>query len=92
MGRPVVTGNVCAMPEAAGGAACLVDPFDVTDIRRGICRVLDDPAYAAELVERGLENASCYSIDRIALRYAAVYRAIAEAERCRSRIDTGAYR
>jgi glycosyltransferase involved in cell wall biosynthesis len=88
VGRPVVAGNVCAMPEAAGGAACLVDPFAVADIRRGICRVLDHPAYAAELVERGLENASRYSIDRIALQYAAVYRAIAEAERSHSSADT----
>lgn len=90
VGRPVVTGNVCAMPEAAGGAACLVDPFDAADIRRGICRVLDDPAYAAELVERGLENASLYSLDRIALRYEAIYGAIAATKQNRSSADTRA--
>ena len=80
VGRPVLTSNVCSMPEAAGGAACLVDPFDVADIRRGICRLLDDPNYCKELVECGYENAARYSPERIAKRYAAIYRKINEVQ------------
>jgi len=79
VGRPVLTSKVCAMPEAGGGAACLVDPFDVADIRRGVRRLLDDPAYAQELVERGFENAARYAPEQIAHQYAAIYRAIHEA-------------
>lgn len=74
VGRPVVAGNVGAMPEAAGGAACMIDPFDVADIRRGICRLLDDPAFGKAMVERGFENAKRYSPERIAEAYAEVYR------------------
>jgi glycosyltransferase involved in cell wall biosynthesis len=74
VGRPVITSRICSMPEAAGGAACLVDPFDPSDIRRGIRRLLDDPAYAAELVRAGYENAARYSPERIARAYADVYR------------------
>ena len=87
-GRPVVTSTVGAMPEAAGGAACLVDPFDVADIRRGVRRVLEDPAFAADLVARGRANAASYCADRIAGEYAALYRRIAadaSAHRPRSR-------
>lgn len=36
LGAPVVTSNRSAMPQAAGGAAVLVDPFDEADIARGI--------------------------------------------------------
>ena len=36
LGAPVVTSNVSAMPETAGGAAVLVDPSDVGSIVRGI--------------------------------------------------------
>jgi glycosyltransferase involved in cell wall biosynthesis len=61
-------------------AACLVDPFDVADIRRGICRLLDEPSYCQELVERGYENAARYSPERIAEQYAAIYRKIHEAQ------------
>ena len=36
-GRPVVTSNICSMPEVAGAAACLVDPFDCSSIRERAC-------------------------------------------------------
>jgi glycosyltransferase involved in cell wall biosynthesis len=81
-GRPVVTSNICSMPEAAGGAACLVDPHDIESIRAGIGRVLGDAGYSARLIEAGLENAAKYTPGRIAARYAALYREIAsEADR-----------
>lgn len=35
-GKPVVTSDRTSMPQAAGGAAVLVNPFDVEDIVRGI--------------------------------------------------------
>lgn len=74
VGRPVVTSNLGAMPDTAGGAACLVDPFDVGDIRRGVKAVLEDPAWAAELVQRGRENANRFAVNRIAAQYAELYR------------------
>lgn len=76
IGRPVVTGNNSAMPEAAGGAACLVDAFDVADIRRGIECVIGDRTYADDLVERGYANAARYAPARIARQYAELYREI----------------
>jgi glycosyltransferase involved in cell wall biosynthesis len=76
IGRPVVTGNNSSMPEAAGGAACLVDACDVADIRRGIERVIQDRAYADDLIERGYRNAARYKPACIARQYAALYRDI----------------
>ena len=48
-GTPVVTSNVSSLPEVAGDAAVLVDPYDVESIVDGIERVLTDPALGAEL-------------------------------------------
>lgn len=79
VGRPVIAGNVEAMPEVAGDAACLVDPHDPADIRRGLDRVLNDDAYRAELVAKGFANARRFSCDRVAARYAGLYREIAGA-------------
>lgn len=73
-GRPVVTANVASMPEAAGGSACLVDPFDVSSIREGIMRVLLDETYARSLIEGGRANAQKYDVEKTALRYADLYR------------------
>lgn len=76
IGRPVVTSTNSAMPEAAGGAASLVDALDVADIRRGILRITRDPVYAADLVERGYRNAARYDVASIARQYATLYRDI----------------
>ncbi len=80
VGRPVIAGDVCAMPEAAGGAACMVDPFRVEAIRAGIVRLLEDSDYADTLVKRGFENARRYAPERIAGEYAEVYRLAAGCE------------
>ena len=80
VGRPVVAGNVGAMPEAAGDAALLVDPFSVDEIRSGILRLLEDHAYTSAMIERGFENARRYAPSRIAEAYARVYRQAAGRE------------
>jgi hypothetical protein len=55
----------------AGGAAVLVDPFDVGSILDGLQRALDD---AVTLGERGRERARGMSWDSAARRTADVYR------------------
>ncbi|MBU0595793.1 glycosyltransferase family 4 protein [Candidatus Bipolaricaulota bacterium] len=73
VGRPVLTSNVSSMPEVAGGAACLVDPFDVRDIRRGVLRLLRDESYRRALVEAGYENSKRFSPERIAGAFLSLY-------------------
>ncbi len=76
VGRPVVTSNCSSMPEVAGvEGACLVDPFDVASIRRGVLRILEDADYRETLVERGFENARRFQPQAIARAYCALYRA-----------------
>ena len=77
VGRPVVTSDLCSMPEAAGGAACLVDPYDVSTIRQGVLRVIGDAAYRDDLVARGLINVERFRAAKVAARYAQLYRALA---------------
>lgn len=60
-GIPVLTSNSTSLPEISGGAACLVDPYDVESIASGLRRILTDPPYRADLVERGFANVSRFS-------------------------------
>ncbi|MDZ4296508.1 MAG: glycosyltransferase family 1 protein [Patescibacteria group bacterium] len=54
-GVPVITSNVFAPAElGAGGAALLVDPYDVEDIARAMGTVVDEPEARARLVAKGL--------------------------------------
>jgi glycosyltransferase involved in cell wall biosynthesis len=75
-GRVVVTSRVGPMPEVAGPAACLVDPYDWTSIRAGIVRVIEDASYRDELIARGYENALLFGPEIIAQRYADLYRKV----------------
>ena len=54
-GSPVVTSTVSSLPEAAGGAAVLVDPRDVGSIAAGIEEAIDRRAV---LIEAGLARAA----------------------------------
>jgi len=60
-GAPVVTSNVSSLPEIAGDAALLVDPYDVDAIADGIRRAVTDEALRADLIQRGLARARAFS-------------------------------
>lgn len=77
VGRPVITSNLWSMPEVAGDAACLVDPYDVDSIRAGIERVFYDDNYRNYIVARGYENVHRFSAKNIAAQYVALYREVA---------------
>lgn len=60
-GVPVLTSNISSLPEAAGDAAILVDPYDVAAIAGGIEQICDDANLARDLSRRGLERAKGYT-------------------------------
>ena len=60
-GAPVVTSNVSSLPEVAGGAALLVDPYDADAIAHGIVQAVNDEALRADLIRRGRERARSFS-------------------------------
>lgn len=76
-GTPVVTSNVSSLPEVAGGAAVLVDPYDVGAIADGLASVLGNPALAADLSRRGLVRARDFSWERSVARTLDIYRQVA---------------
>lgn len=73
IGRPVITSNISSMPEIAGTGACLVDPYDVMEIRRSVLKVIRDGNYREELIKSGLENVKRFDPNVIAGQYLEVY-------------------
>jgi len=74
--RVVVTSNLSSMPEVAGNAACLVDPLDVSAIRAGILKVIEDDVYREQLIENGRVNKLRFEPQKIAEMYLDIYRAV----------------
>ncbi len=80
VGRAVVTSKVASMPEVAGDAARLVDPFDVASIRAGILKVISDSVYRESLIRNGFRNRLRFLPEEVAQRHAAIYRTLVGAE------------
>ena len=78
-GTPVVTSNVSSLPEVAGGAALLVDPYDPESIAHGICQALTDEPLRANLIARGLERARSFSWAQSVRRIHEIYMDVAQA-------------
>lgn len=60
-GTPVITSNCSAMPEVAGDAALLVDPYSVESIAAAMQDLIERPQLAGNLRERGLERVKSFS-------------------------------
>jgi glycosyltransferase involved in cell wall biosynthesis len=72
-GTPVVTSNVSSLPEVAGDAAILIDPYNVEELAAALRRLLDDEALRADLVARGFAQAAWFTWERAARQLKDVY-------------------
>jgi glycosyltransferase involved in cell wall biosynthesis len=76
LGTPVVASREASLPEVAGDAALLVDPYDTDEIARAIRTISCDKDLRDELSRRGPIQAAKFSVDRYRERVAAVYAAL----------------
>jgi glycosyltransferase involved in cell wall biosynthesis len=60
-GTPVLTANVAAMPEVAGGSALLVDPTSVEQIARAMEQIVGDTTLRQQLRQKGLTRSAEFS-------------------------------
>lgn len=65
-GAPVVAGDVTSIPEVVGDAAILCDPRSRQELAAAVRRVLDDPALAASMRERGIDRAARFDWEETA--------------------------
>lgn len=78
LGTPVLTSNRSSLPEVAGEAAELVDPYDADAIARGILRLDRDDALRARLSEKGPLQAERFSPASYLARLEAMYADVLE--------------
>jgi glycosyltransferase involved in cell wall biosynthesis len=76
-GTPVVTSNLSSLPEVAGDAAVLVDPYDPSAIADGIYRVLTDDRLRRDLRTKGLVRARQFSWETSVRRVREIYGEVA---------------
>jgi glycosyltransferase involved in cell wall biosynthesis len=79
-GTPVVTSNVSSLPEVAGDAAVLVNPYDARAIADGIYRVLTDETLRRDLRKKGIARAGQFSWEQSVRRVHKIYRQVANGQ------------
>jgi glycosyltransferase involved in cell wall biosynthesis len=77
-GTPVVTSNISSLPEVAGDAAVLVDPYRPEAIADGIERVLCDETLRRDLRAKGLARAQQFSWEASVTRVREIYGEVAQ--------------
>ena len=63
---PVICSNVTSMPEVAGDAALLVNPFEVQEIATAMQQMLTNTELREKVVQKGWERKDLFSWDRTA--------------------------
>lgn len=58
---PVVTSNLSSMPEVAGDACILVNPYEISEIQHALEELLTKDKLCEELTEKGLQQAQKFS-------------------------------
>jgi glycosyltransferase involved in cell wall biosynthesis len=76
MGTPVITASATSIPEVAGNAALMVDPYDTDALRRAIVTLASDNDLAADLKQRGLKQAQSFSLAVYRERLTALYKGL----------------
>lgn len=73
IGRAVLTSNLGAMIETAQTSACLVNPFSVESIRKGLLKIINDSTYRENLIKMGFINVQRFQTDCITKQYLNIY-------------------
>ncbi len=73
LGTPVVTSRESSLPEIAGNAALLVDPYDPDDMAQAMTAIVNDADLRAELSRLGRQQAAKFSVERYRERVEALY-------------------
>ncbi len=63
---PVITSNITSMPEVAGDAALLVDPFSSEEMANAMIQIAQQPALRSQLIEKGRERLQQFSWNKSA--------------------------
>jgi glycosyltransferase involved in cell wall biosynthesis len=72
-GTPVITSHLSSLPEVAGNAARLVNPYDTEELARALGELLTDENARANLKSMGIARARSFSWERTAKQTVEAY-------------------
>jgi glycosyltransferase involved in cell wall biosynthesis len=73
-GAPVITSNTSSMPEVAGSAAAIIDPYQPEQITAEMIHILNDSTVRSSLIRQGFEQAAKFSWKAMAINVLDIYK------------------
>lgn len=70
---PVITSNISSMPEVAGDAAILVDPYNIQEIAEKMYSIMNSDVLKASFIKKGLKRVKEFSWRKTAKKTLEVY-------------------
>lgn len=58
---PVISSSLTSVPEVSGDAAVLINPSNITNIAESIIRIIEDKAFALNLIYKGLKHSAKFN-------------------------------
>ena len=74
LGTPVVSSSSSSLPEVAGNAALLVDPYNHEEIAEAIGKILKDKSLSEKLINLGHKQVQKFSWENTANKYMDIYK------------------
>jgi glycosyltransferase involved in cell wall biosynthesis len=75
-GVPVITSNTSSMPEIAGEAAMIIDPFKPEQITDALIQIVNNKLLIRQLIEKGLQQSAKFSWKAMAKDVLEIYKQI----------------
>lgn len=72
-GTPVLTSAISSLPEVAGDAAIMIDPYDLYAIIDGLQRIITDTTLRESLISKGFEQIKNFTWERSAQHLKQIY-------------------
>lgn len=76
IGRAIITSNIPPMSHIANGAALMVNPNNVEEIKNGILKIIKDSEYRERIINKGILNVKNYNVELICKQYKDVYKSL----------------
>lgn len=85
LGTAVLTSNTSSLPEVAGDAACMIDPYDTQAMAEAMRALDTNDAWRLSLEDKGREQAKLFSEETYAKRLQALYESVMATKRKQTR-------
>ncbi len=72
-GTPVITSNISSLPEVAGDAALIINPYDQDELTDGLEKIIQDKALRETLIKKGYSRVQQFTWETSAKQLISIY-------------------